>query len=135
MKTITFFLGLITSSFLLTAQTNLGLQVEEGMTVLFGADTNGSGVKAFWLPSKGAFRIGGVGNVHGFTSDQTIWDPDSIGMFSFATGFGTKAIGDYSMAIGARNQARGDYSVVMGLYNKASGNYSTATGRETDALG
>ncbi|MDH3246465.1 MAG: hypothetical protein OEM26_17730, partial [Saprospiraceae bacterium] len=74
----------------LPAQVNPGLHIEAGMTALFGADTTGAGVKAFWLSSKGAFRAGGVGNFSGFPSDPTNWDADSIGNLSFAAGLGTK---------------------------------------------
>jgi len=112
-----------------------GLHVEENMTVLFGADTMGEGVKVFWLPSKGAFRTGGVGNILGGLSDETNWDNDSIGLFSFATGFGTKAKGRASTAMGNSTQANGIESTAMGFGAQANGSLSTAMGAGTQANG
>ena len=119
----------------LPAQVNPGLHIEAGMTALFGADTTGAGVKAFWLSSKGAFRAGGVGNFSGFPSDPTNWDADSIGNLSFAAGLGTKASGAFSTAMGDRTTASGYSSTAMGQFTKAASTSSTSMGSSTTASG
>ena len=118
--------------------------------------------RMFFDKSKGAFRAGGGQSVM-FGSSMMVWDEDSIGAHSFATGYKTKAkgnrstalgsisyaVGDYSTAMGNstdaigtsstamgnRTDAVGDYSTAMGYYSGAVGNYSTAMGRSTEALG
>ena len=121
------------------AQVQPGLQVEENKTVLFGADTLGAGVKLFWMPSKAAFRVGAVGvvNVQGqaFGNNIPNWDVDSIGLFSFATGYSTKAFSIYSTALGLGSEANGDVSTAFGSNTKANGTASTAMGALTIANG
>ena len=46
---------------------------------------NGGGIRLMWYPDKAAFRVGAVGSKN--------WDMDSIGNYSFASGFNTKAKG------------------------------------------
>lgn len=124
-----------------------------GNTVL--PPVKGKGIRTFWYPEKAAFRTGGVYNaaISGFpdadTSNFHNWDKDSIGAFSFAAGFNTKAKGSYSFAAGVRsfaigdatatfgigNNANGDFSFVAGSSNKAEGNASTAFGNGCVASG
>ncbi|NDC42435.1 MAG: hypothetical protein EBZ77_12955, partial [Chitinophagia bacterium] len=81
----------------------------------------------FFNPSKAAFRAGFVMNQN--------WDADSLGIFSFGTGYGTKAKGSYSTAIGFNTTASQEYSTAMGFNTVASGDLSTAMGRVTTASG
>ena len=124
-----------------------------GNTVL--PPVKGKGIRTFWYPEKAAFRTGGVYNatISGFpdadTSNFHNWDKDSIGAFSFAAGFNTKAKGSYSFAAGVRsfaigdatatfgigNNAKGDFSFVAGSSNKADGNASLAFGNGCVASG
>ncbi len=99
--------------------------VAENKTVLFGADTLNGGTKMMWLPTKGAFRVGTVAGVN--------WNPDSIGVWSFASGFDAKAKGDFSTAMGFYTIASGYGSTAMGIDANATNWYSTAIGKNTNA--
>jgi hypothetical protein len=85
----------------------------------------GRGTRMMWYPDKAAFRAGRVLSVN--------WDKDSIGNYSFATGFNTTASGTYSTAFGVYTSASGGGSTAMGSTTEASGNYSTAIGTYLDA--
>ncbi|HWR31877.1 MAG TPA: tail fiber domain-containing protein [Chitinophagaceae bacterium] len=89
--------------------------------------TSGAGVRMMWYPDKAAFRVGRV--------TGTDWDKDSIGMYSFASGYNTKAKGSGSNALGSGINASGYYSTAMGLNSTASGGYSVAIGVSTTASG
>lgn len=138
-----------------------------GPSSLFGLiipppPVSGQGSRTFWYPEKGAFRTGAVSNnnIFGFPdadiSNFNNWDKDSVGVFSFASGFNTKAKGDFSVAMGnhafavgntstafgSSNLAKGDYSMTAGNGNKATGyastafgNYATASGESSFAVG
>jgi len=101
----------------------------------------GKGIRTFWYADKGAFRTGAVHNssIFGFPEQDTSnfhnWDKDSIGFFSFATGFNTKAKGEYTTAMGNGSFAMGDAASAIGLYNRAIGNFSFAAGAYTIAGG
>ena len=134
---VSLFLCIFISS--LSAQVQLGLHVEENMTVLYGKDTTGAGIKAFWLPSKAAFRMGIVGDKQfqgeNLISDSTAWDYDSIGILSFASGLASKAKGDYSAAMGELVEANGSWSFAMGTATLASGGASAAIGSNCESQG
>ncbi|WP_304232568.1 hypothetical protein [Jiulongibacter sediminis] len=51
------------------------------------APMNGDGTRLMWIPSRSAFRVGTISN------GSNSWDADSVGLFSFATGYNTKAKG------------------------------------------
>jgi hypothetical protein len=102
---------------------------------------SGAGTRMMWIPQRSAFRVGTVlGNK---------WNADSIGSFSFASGYDVKAKGDFatafgiytnaigynSTAMGNSTEASGLYSTTMGQYTQASGNYSIAMGNGTNASG
>ncbi|MEZ5024530.1 MAG: hypothetical protein R2728_14980 [Chitinophagales bacterium] len=55
-------------------------------------DINGAGTRMFFYPKKAAFRAGGITNSN--------WDIDSIGDYSLASGYDTKAIGLASTSMG-----------------------------------
>lgn len=101
----------------------------------------GKGIRTFWYADKGAFRTGAVYNYGIFsspepdTSNYHNWDKDSIGFFSFASGFNTKAKGEYSSAMGEASFATGNWASAFGQYNKASGNASFAAGSFATASG
>ncbi len=102
---------------------------------------SGPGGRMMWYADKNAFRVGNSGG--------TTWDKDSIGDYSFASGFGTKAkgfistamgssttaIGVNATAIGSSTSASADYSTAMGYLTNATGPYSTAMGTTTTAGG
>jgi FtsZ-binding cell division protein ZapB len=108
------------------------LNVAEGRTVLFGADTVGSQSpnpkgysKMIWYAGKGAFRVGALtSNVNTYAN----WDHANVGWRSFASGEDTKASGSYSTAMGFNTQASGDQSFAFGSNTIASGFLSTAMG-------
>ncbi|NOT51868.1 MAG: hypothetical protein HOP10_11400 [Chitinophagaceae bacterium] len=87
----------------------------------------GSGRRMMWYPYKAAFRVGYVDGVQ--------WDKDSIGNYSFASGYNAKAKGLNSTAMGTNTTASGDYSIATGYSTSATGFFSTAIGNETVASG
>lgn len=91
-----------------------------------GPSISGAGRRMLWYPAKAAFRTGYVAGNY--------WDKDSIGYYSFAGGYNTKASKDYSMAFGVGAEANGDASVALGG-SIASGNYSFAVGSSSYAKG
>jgi Head domain of trimeric autotransporter adhesin/Chaperone of endosialidase len=91
------------------------------------APVSGAGTRMMWIPSRSAFRVG--------TVTDNSWDVANIGLFSFATGFGSKAIGNNSTAMGDFTNASGQSSTAFGLRTNASGYGSTAIGQYTTASG
>ncbi|MBP7460999.1 MAG: tail fiber domain-containing protein [Candidatus Delongbacteria bacterium] len=85
----------------------------------------GSGSRLHWYPKKAAFRVGRV--------EGNQWDEDSIGTYSVAMGYNTKASGNYSTAMGYQTTASAKYSTAMGWDTQASGYSSTAMGVGTRA--
>jgi hypothetical protein len=101
-----------------------------GVTIPFtltNPPASGPGVRMMWYPGKGAFRVG--------VTDNSNWDRDSIGIFSFASGSSGKAIGYASTAMGSYTIASGDYSTAIGFATTAVGFASTTIGSNTKALG
>ncbi|MFI5128502.1 MAG: hypothetical protein ACHQFX_00865 [Chitinophagales bacterium] len=88
---------------------------------------SGAGARMMWYPGKAAFRSGYV--------DGTQWNKDSIGHFSFASGYSTKASNFYSTAMGRNTTATGTSSTALGYYTIASGSSSTAFGSYNQATG
>ncbi|MFN9710930.1 MAG: hypothetical protein ACK55K_05930 [Bacteroidota bacterium] len=93
----------------------------------FAPPISGQGTRMMWYPQKAAFRVGNVDGLH--------WDKDSIGRFSFASGFNTKAKGEFSVSMGGQTKAIGDYSTSIGGFTSANGNFSTSMGYNTTANG
>ena len=83
--------------------------------------------RMFFDKSKGAFRVGGVAG--------TNWDTDSLGSYSVAFGYGTKATGNASMAMGYSTNAIGTASTAIGYFTNAIGTASLAMGNLTQATG
>lgn len=81
---------------------------------------SGSGTRIMWMPQRSAFRAGTVTNNN--------WNADSIGSWSFATGYDSKAIGDFSTALGRGTTASGAYSTALGVTTSATGNAASAFG-------
>jgi len=90
-----------------------------------GTPVSGAGTRLMWIPSKAAFRAGGV------PDDQ--WDNANIGDYSVALGYNNTASGDQSTALGADNRATGFRSTALGTFTLASGKESTAMGYNTGA--
>ncbi|MDQ3016804.1 MAG: hypothetical protein M3R25_08845, partial [Bacteroidota bacterium] len=88
---------------------------------------SGAGIRMMWYPDKAAFRTGRVSGTH--------WNRENIGIYSFATGFDTKASGQYAFAAGYVTTASGTFSTALGENTIASGSYSTALGNSTIASG
>jgi Head domain of trimeric autotransporter adhesin/Chaperone of endosialidase len=106
-----------------TALTNASTDISNPPT----APANGEGTRMMWISSRSAFRVGSVFN--------NAWDGTNIGLFSFASGFNSKASGYGSTAMGIFTRAIGTISTAMGDGTTASGNYSTAMGDGTTASG
>lgn len=92
--------------------------------------TSGEGARLIWYPRKAAFRAGFIQDYYG-----TFWDDDSIGSFSVAFGYNTRARGEYSFASGEYTRADGSTSTAMGYSTQAIGIESTAMGYHTTASG
>jgi hypothetical protein len=90
----------------------------------------GAGVRMVWFPNRAAFRAGAVdnGELNGNppTSGSTFWDADSLGRFSAAFGYRTRATGFNTFATGELSWARGYAAVAMGNGARAMGNVSFA---------
>ncbi len=89
----------------------------------FTVPVSGAGTRMMWLPGKSAFRAG--------TVTGTQWNADSIGTWSFASGYDTKAKGTYSTAMGYTTNANGSASTAMGYTTNANGRFSIAAGQQT----
>ncbi|MBK8141184.1 MAG: hypothetical protein IPK57_09260 [Chitinophagaceae bacterium] len=87
----------------------------------------GQGVRMMWYPDKAAFRVGRVLDAN--------WNKDSIGEYSFGSGYNTRAIGAVSTSMGNGTTASGDNSTAMGFATRTSGTSSTAMGNNTTASG
>jgi len=95
---------------------NVGVDDTGSDVSFYGAD---SGSRLFWDESKMAFRAGR-------DSDGTHWVSDSVGIYSLAMGYDTKATGDFSTVAGGWwNTASDTCAFVGGGYsNDANGQYS-----------
>ena len=96
-------------------------------TTTYPPPVSGAGTRMMWYPQKAAFRVG--------TVDDTQWDKDSIGNYSFSSGFNTKAIGYGSFSMGNATTASSNYSTSMGTNTIANGYVSTSMGSLTKASG
>ena len=85
---------------------------------------SGEGRRMMWYADKAAFRAGYVSG--------TNWDKDSIGEYSFAAGYNTKAIGGYATAFGESTIA-GAWGTAFGIETKA-GFKATAFGNNSIAV-
>ncbi len=82
----------------------------------------------FFDKSKGAFRSGQL-------LSTKAWAPDSIGGFSFSSGYNTIASGLYSVALGDKTRATGQSSISLGQSAQALAQNAMATGYNTMASG
>lgn len=98
--------------------------------VLFGTDTLGNGDKLMFLPDLHAFRVGSLAS----GASSTYWNRDSIGEYSFASGYNTRAQGFGATAMGRDTEATNSYAFASGFFTNADGQYSTAMGFNTDAF-
>jgi trimeric autotransporter adhesin len=99
--------------------------VSSSMPSPFTAPATGAGTRLMWIPSRSAFRVG--------TVTTTEWDASNIGLFSFASGYNTRAA-DLGTALGYYTQASYN-GTATGYYTNASGVSSTAMGGATVASG
>ncbi len=88
---------------------------------------SGQGRRMMWYPGKAAFRVGFVSTVN--------WDKDSIGSWSFASGYDTKASGASATALGGNTIASGNTSTSLGGSTRATGILSTSMGYGNIASG
>jgi hypothetical protein len=102
---------------------------------------SGAGVRMMWYPDKAAFRAGYVFDAN--------WDRDSIGQYSFASGYNPMAKGyasisfgfnsrstdSYAIAVGADANASSNSAAAFGTFARAGGPGSTAVGNSTQATG
>jgi len=94
-----------------------------------GADSseviNPSEPRILWYPIKEAFMAGQV----------LVQDPDSVGSYSWASGYESKAVGNYSQALGNSARSFGTNSTAIGNFADARGSNSYAFGDEALATG
>ncbi len=86
---------------------------------------SGVGTRLMWYPDKAAFRVGRVLG--------TNWNKDSIGSYSFAAGFNTRASQSFAVSLGSETNASGIQSTSFGYGSTASGNTATSMGYFTVA--
>ncbi|WP_458626121.1 tail fiber domain-containing protein [Winogradskyella sp. PC D3.3] len=121
----------------------VNLHVGNEKRVLFGADTLGSGDKLMWLPDLHAFRVGALANGASsvYWNNEVYYDDfhereiNYIGLYSFASGYNTRAQGYCATAMGRHTEATSNYAFATGYYTHADGKYSTAMGYNTNASG
>ena len=112
-------------------QGNILFEGEHKFTVNQGdPPTEGAGTRMMWYPDKSAFRAGTV-----IDNGANNWDKDSIGNYSFAWGYNTKATGTTAAAWGSNTKASGQRATAWGTSTKASANFATAWGLNSDASG
>lgn len=87
----------------------------------------GAGARMLWYSGKAAFRAGFV--------NGTYWDKDSIGYFSLASGYNTRASNINTSAFGFQTNASGEHSTALGYNTRSSGMVSLATGSYSEANG
>ncbi len=88
---------------------------------------NGGGTRMMWYADKAAFRAGNISGAQ--------WNKDSIGTYSIAMGFNTKAKASSSTALGQATNANNVFCTAMGFSTTASGHTSTSMGNGTLANG
>jgi hypothetical protein len=87
---------------------------------------NGPGRRMLWFPGRAAFRVGYAINE---------WDQDSIGRYSFASGWRTRALSVTSTSMGESTRAFGGAATAMGSNTNAGGYASLAGGFATTTGG
>lgn len=100
----------------------------------------GRGIRMMWYPEKAAFRVGAIDDgslLNGFSNGYpvTAWNKDSIGLFSLAGGYNTRAKGISSIALGNSSLSSGSNAAALGFYTTANGENALALGNYTSALG
>ncbi len=134
------FLGTIDSNDLVIRTDSMHrMRITASGGVLWGDSLRGEGKKVIWNAQKGAFRAGMI-DVSGWSFLPDMWNADSLGIASFATGQNTKATGFASAAFGRTSIASGEMSIAMGSSAIASGYSSVgiggrATGENAYAIG
>ncbi|MEM7368144.1 MAG: tail fiber domain-containing protein [Bacteroidota bacterium] len=102
-------------------------------SLLVGGDLTGSGSKIIWYGNKGAFRAGILSNPFGGYNYNKFWDYDSIGYYSFAAGYNSRAKGFGSFAFGSFGWSDGSNSVAF--FGNAKGNNSFTFGGSSKGRG
>ena len=130
-------------SFLTASSQNLGIGTTNPLALLHVADSNvlfsgppsvsgttlyappvsGPGVRLMWYPQKAAFRAGGLDSAYG-----SVWNKDSIGIYSAVFGRNNAATGAYSFAAGNNNVASGNGAVAFNSFNRSIGAASATIG-------
>ena len=88
---------------------------------------SGAGSRTMWYADKAAFRTGLVTGSN--------WNRDSIGQYSFATGYNTVAKGHGAFAAGYEARSNGSFSVAMGWRSYSNSGSSVAMGDNDSATG
>ncbi|MBO6516637.1 MAG: tail fiber domain-containing protein [Bacteroidia bacterium] len=120
------------SDFSLWEETNNLTRLKNRYSDFLVGDTSldhksGSETKMFYDDSRGAFRIGRIGNKN--------WNEDSIGFYSFAVGNNAKAKKHYDIAMGDEAIASGQNSVAIGNRVSATEAFSLAMGYRSESSG
>ena len=110
-----------------TSENGITHNINNSDDFVIGADSinyvgSGSELKMFFDKGQSAFRTGRVNN--------TNWNEDSLGLYSFATGNNTLATGSTSAAFGYQTTASGIHSIAGGNQSEATANLAFAYGRE-----
>lgn len=127
-----------------TTSPNAGLHINHNNGILFQGQYNQGTVSTLnnnlsqmaWISKKAAFRAGRlVTDAINPGDELSYWNSDSIGNYSFASGYNVKASGSSSTSFGNFSDALGANSFASGRYTTASGNTSFASGLENYAKG
>jgi hypothetical protein len=90
---------------------------------------SGTGNRMMWYAEKAAFRSGGIDFLH-----PTLWNTDSVGLYSVAAGYNVMAKGSSSVAFGSGCSANGWSSFAAGINNNAASQSSIALGSGNTVL-
>jgi|GEM_PF-1658859 len=92
----------------------------------YDISVSGPGTRMVWLPGYSAFSVG--------TYDED-YEALGIGLWSFTSGYNTRANGNASTAFGSGSEALNNWTTAMGLLSKSEGLASVAMGAFARAVG
>ncbi|TVR49621.1 MAG: hypothetical protein EA425_11780 [Puniceicoccaceae bacterium] len=104
-----------------------------GVMAATAVPLSGPGDRLQWNAPNASFRAGSVSGDH--------WDPENLGLWSFAAGMDARASGENSFAFGRQAVASGPYATALGGSNlnnpgaAATASYGIAMGMKASASG
>jgi trimeric autotransporter adhesin len=101
-----------------------------GIGIIPAVGNHNLGVRTMWYPFRGAFRAGSPGE-----TGSTAWDDGSIGFYSWAGGYGSRASAYASFAFGDQVVVTGTDAVGFGASSTVSGTVGFSAGGSHECSG